>query len=67
MERALNVAEAAAYLNLRPAYIYKLISQKKLPCYRPMGGRVYFRVSELEAWLFRNRQAADYETTGGQK
>ena len=67
MQKALNVTEAAEYLDLKPGYIYKLISQKKLPCYRPMGGRVFFRPEELEAWLFRNRQPADYEITGGRK
>ena len=58
---ALSVTEAAQYLGLKQSYVYKLISQKKLPCYRPMGGRVYFRPVELEAFLFRNRQPADYE------
>ena len=58
---ALSVIEAAQYLNLKPSYVYKLISMRKLPCYRPMNGRVYFRPAELEAFLFRNRQAADYE------
>ena len=58
---ALNVDEAAQFLGLRKSYVYKLLSQKKLPCYRPMNGRVYFRPAELEAFLFRNRQSGDYE------
>ena len=64
-QKALTVLETAKYLNLKPSYIYKLVSQKKIPCYKPMNGRIYFRVSELESWLFRNKQPADYE--GGSK
>ena len=65
VQKALTIMEAAQYLNLKPSYIYKLVSQKKIPCYKPMNGRVYFRLAELESWLFRNRQSADYE--GGSK
>ena len=59
---AFTVDEAAAFLNLSKNYVYKLVSQKKIPCYKPMAGRVFFKPSELEAFLFRNRQSADYET-----
>ena len=61
MEKALSILEAAEYLNLKPAYIYKLISQRKIPFYKPMGGRVYFKPADLEKFLFRNRQPAVYE------
>ena len=60
-QKPLTVDQAAEFLNYRKSYIYKLVSQKKIPCYRPMNGRVYFRPAELEAFLFRNRQSADYE------
>ena len=60
---AFTVDEAAAFLNLSKNYVYKLVSQKKIPCYKPMAGRVFFKPSELEAFLFRNRQSADYEET----
>jgi excisionase family DNA binding protein len=58
---ALTVEEAAVFTGLSKNYLYKLIHLKKIPHYKPMAGRVFFRPAELEAFLFRNRQGADYE------
>jgi excisionase family DNA binding protein len=58
---ALSVAEAAEFLGLKKNYVYKLVHMKKIAYYKPLGGRVFFRPAELEAFLFRNRQGADYE------
>ena len=66
-QKALNVDEAAQFLGFKKSYIYRLIHLKKLPCYRPMNGRVYFRPAELEDFLFRNRQPAFYECEGNIK
>ena len=60
---ALTIDEAAAFLNLSKNYVYKLVHLKKIPHYKPMAGRLFFKPSELEAFLFRNRQGADYEVT----
>jgi len=61
-KKAFNIDEAAAFLNLSKNYIYKLVSQKRIPYYKPMAGRLFFKPSELEDFIFRNRQNADYET-----
>ena len=61
LRKALSVDEAAEFTGLKKNYIYKLIHQKKIPHYKPMGGRVFFKQDELETFLFRNRQAANYE------
>jgi len=58
---ALTTDEASVFLCISKNYLYKLISQKRIPFYKPLGGRVYFKPTELEAFLFRNRQSADYE------
>jgi excisionase family DNA binding protein len=60
---ALSVNEAAAFTGLSPNYIYKLVHLKKIPHYKPAGrtGRVYFKQEEIEGFIFRNRQQADYE------
>jgi excisionase family DNA binding protein len=58
---AFTIDEAAAFLNLSKNYVYKLVHLKKIPHYKPLAGRVFFKPSELEAFLFRNRQGADYE------
>jgi len=58
---ALSVEAAAIFLGVKKNYLYQLIHKRKIPCYHPSGGRVFFRESELTEYLFRNRQAADYE------
>jgi excisionase family DNA binding protein len=45
------------------SYIYKLTHMKKIPCYKPTGGRLFFCESEIMDFLSRNRQAADYEVS----
>jgi len=60
---AFTIDEATAFLNLSKNYVYKLVSKKKIPYYKPMGGRLFFKPSDLEDFLFRNRQSADYEAT----
>jgi excisionase family DNA binding protein len=59
--RPLNIAEAAEFTGLKPSYLYKLIHLKRIPHYKPTGGRVFFRQEELEQFIFRGRSAADYE------
>ena len=61
MEKALSVKEAAVLTGLSRNYLYKLIHQKKIPHYKPLNGRVFFKQEELEGFIFRNRQAANYE------
>jgi excisionase family DNA binding protein len=60
-QRPLGVAEAAAFTGLSPNYLYKLIHLRKIPFYKPTGGRVYFRRAELEEFVFRGKISADYE------
>ena len=60
-QKPLTVDVACEFTGLKKNYIYKLVHQKKIPYYKPMGGRIYFKLSELEDFLFRNRHGADYE------
>ena len=61
MEKALNLDEAAQFTGLSKNYLYKLVHQKKIPVYKPLGGRLFFKFDELEAFIFRNKQSAAYE------
>lgn len=47
----LNVQEAATYLKRTPGSVYNLIFQKRIPYYKPNGGRVLFKKEELQAWV----------------
>ena len=60
-QKALTVDEASQFTGYSRNYLYKLVHQKNIPHFKPMGGRVFFKQEELEKFLFRNRQAADYE------
>ena len=64
-KKALTVEEASEFTGLSRNYLHKLIHLKKIPCYKPLGGRVFFRQAELEEFIFRNRQPADYEGKPG--
>jgi excisionase family DNA binding protein len=59
--RPLGVREAAEFLGFSKTYLYKLIFLKKIPFYKPTGGRVFFKRGDLEKFIFRKKTSADYE------
>ena len=54
-KKVLTVDEAADLLGYRKNYIYKLISMRKLPYYKPLHGKVIFNREELESFAFSNK------------
>jgi len=62
-QKPLSISEAARFTGLKPSYLYKLIHLKRIPYYKPTGGRVYFKQGELEDFIYRGRQSPDYELT----
>lgn len=56
-----NLREAAAYTGYSVKYLYKLTSKRQIPFYKPMGGRIFFLKTDLDAFILRGRIAADYE------
>ena len=52
--RPLTLEEAADYLSLSKSYLYKLTSANKIFHFKPQGKRIYFRKSDLDAWILRN-------------
>ena len=59
--KPLAIGEAAQFTGLSKAYLYKLVHMGKIPHYKPTGGKVFFKQSELEDFIFRGRRSADYE------
>lgn len=53
----LGSEEAARFLGITRAYLYKLTCSRQIEYYRPRGGKIYFRKSTLEAFQLRNRVA----------
>lgn len=73
-KEVLNFNEACRYLEVSQSHLYKLTSNGVIPFYKPNGKKIYFRRTELDAWLLRNRadsqeeidrRAADYLMTKG--
>ena len=60
-EKPLTVPEAAIYLGISKSYLYQIIFYKKIPYFKPAGGKIYFKKSDLDSYLFRNRIASDRE------
>lgn len=54
-EGILSLNEAAKFLKLSKSFLYKMTSQKIIPHYIPGGKRIYFKKSDLEDWLLKNR------------
>ncbi|GHV08909.1 hypothetical protein FACS189485_20930 [Spirochaetia bacterium] len=59
-EEMLNVDQAVILLGYSKQYLYKLTSKRKLPFYKPLG-KIFFRKSELLAFMQRIKSAAVYE------
>jgi excisionase family DNA binding protein len=64
VECALTPEEAARFLNVKTQTVYLWASQRKIPCYKIAGWSLRFKLSELEAWLERQKQpvAEVYQT-----
>jgi excisionase family DNA binding protein len=54
-DKILSLSEASEFLKLSKSGIYKLTSTKKIPHFIPGGKRIYFKKSDLEDWLLKNR------------
>ena len=60
-DKPFTVEQAAQFTGFSTAYIYKLVHLKKIPCFKPEGGKILFSPEDLKAFVYRNRQAAVYE------
>ena len=61
IQKPLGVKEAADFLGLSLGYVRQLVYGKKIPVYKPGGKKLYFKVSDLEAYAYGRRSLADYE------
>jgi excisionase family DNA binding protein len=61
----LTIKEAAAYIGVSVGGMHQYIYNGKIPCYKPTGpkGNVYFKKSELDGFMLRNKKCADYEVS----
>jgi excisionase family DNA binding protein len=50
----LTAPEAAKYLSISQGYLYRLMSNRAIPAYRPSGKKLFFHREELDRWLMQN-------------
>lgn len=61
LKEALTTQEAAQYLGMEVSTLYKKTMQNEIPFYSPYGKRLYFKRTELAAWMLQNRHATNEE------
>jgi excisionase family DNA binding protein len=61
VKEVLSANEACVYLNVSISWLYKLTHLKKIPHYKPNGKLIYFKKSDLNIWLLRNRVSSQEE------
>lgn len=60
----MTVGEAADYLRLTKATIYKLVSRQQIPHLRPAGA-IRFRREEIDTWMRERAEPAENNTPTG--
>ena len=56
VKQALTMNDAAMFTGLSKSQLYKLVSSKKIPYYKNVGGKLtFFDKDELTEWMLQNR------------
>ena len=50
-EQYLNAEQAARFLDTTKAALYQLTCRRRLPYFRPGGGRIYFKLADLQEYI----------------
>lgn len=51
----LSVEDVCTYLDISSSAVYKLSHNKTLPRYCPNGKKIYFRKSDIDAWVLNHK------------
>ena len=51
----LTMDEASSMLDLSKSYLYRMTSERIIPHYKPLNKVIYFKRSELIAWIEKGR------------
>lgn len=57
----LTLLQAAEYLGRSPKTIYKMVHERRIPYYKPAGGKLLFDPYELEAFVRASRVSTNVE------
>ena len=61
MEDFITVKELMRLTGFTRSYVYKLVFEKRLPCYKPTGHKLFFKKSEIEELFNATKIKANYE------
>ena len=53
-KEGLSFREALLYLDLSESSLYKMVSESKINYFKPNGGKLYFKKSDLDNWMLQN-------------
>ncbi|MBW7675669.1 helix-turn-helix transcriptional regulator [Chryseobacterium chendengshani] len=54
-EQIMTIQEVADNTGLQVSYIYQLTSKRKIPHYKPGNGKLIFKRSEIQEFIFSNK------------
>lgn len=57
----LNFKDACKFLDYSRSYLYKQTHLRKIPHFKPNGKKLYFKKTDLESYILRNRVQTDLE------
>ena len=60
-EKPLSFDEACKYLDISKSFLYKLTHKSQITHFKPNGKKLYFKKSDLNNWLFRNKKTSQQE------
>lgn len=60
-EKPFTLPQASEYLGVSKSHLYKLTYQNLIVHFKPNGKKIYFKRSDLDKYIFRNRKADQNE------
>lgn len=61
LKEVLTLQEACRYLGISKSKMYKMTSGNRITFYKPEGKAIYFRKSDLQNFMLRNKVESDEE------
>jgi excisionase family DNA binding protein len=53
-KQILSFREALVYIDMSESFLYKLVYKRAITFFKPNGGKLYFKKSDLDDWMTQN-------------
>ena len=60
-DEPINIDEVCQLTGFKKSYVYKLVSERKISYFKPLGKKLFFSKTEIKEWLFRNKHKSKEE------